>query len=299
MPRSNIENLPIPPKRYRPNCSTENPNGIITFETKQDARREDKKRVKALKRQLKRDGHLLSPKKRTKIIQLIKDIKHAKSQASSVYMRKQRIRIAGNLWQIIDEGEAASSCFTLIPRTWEFPGEQLHKADPIILLAQLRQALIRDGADAAGGWLFVGLHGEHEPTEDIYRLHVHGVATGGMIAVVDRLRKRSNFKSERKPPTSDPVYQRLRMTRETLANLPEPLTYMTQSFWPAKTIFELRLGDTRRQTKKHRIKGPRHTEVLMWQSKHRLRDTTLLMGIRATKSGLEIIRKTYTNGGGI
>jgi hypothetical protein len=118
-----------------------------------------------------------------------------------------------------------------------------------------------------------------------------------MRAVVDRLRKRSNFKSARKGSLSEKVYQRWRMTRQPLSDLPEPLTYTVQSFWPERPIFMSKNGEWERQKEKRRIEEPRHTEVLQWLDWWRLRDTCLLMGISVTRDGFRINQKAYANGG--
>ena len=296
MPRRSIEGLPKPTKRFRPDLVNESSDGKVRFETKGAAKKEDGRRCRGLVFYLKRNGSDLTSEELKRIRRLIKRIKHGISPASAVYMRKHRIRIGGHLWKEIATYAGPVSTFTIIPKSWEFAAGQLHKADPSLLLERLRQSLIRAGALGTGGWLFLGVHGEYEPSTGVYRLHGHGCAFGSMIKVVDRLRKRADYKSVRSQSTPDPVFRRLRMSRKPLSDLPNPLTYTVQSFWPSKAVYELMPGDTRRQLEKHRIKEPRHTEVLLWLDSFRLHDLTLLMGRRVTKSGLQENRKTYSNG---
>lgn len=217
---------------------------------------------------------------------LAKRIERAVSPASSVYMRKQRIRIGGHLWSMVADDPDAVSTFTLIPRTWEFAGGSLDQADPRLLLEQLRQTLIRCGAQNADGWLFAAIHGEHEPNENIFRLHVHGLAKGGMREVVSGLRERKHYQSSRKGQGTEKVHQRVRMSRQPLDNLPEPLTYITQSFWPERAIFRASTGSLQRQKRKRRIEEPYHSEVLHWLDHWSLNESVLLMGLQVVKSGL-------------
>lgn len=297
MSRRNIENLPMPSKYFRPDRRTENPSGKNRFETKRDAKKEDAYRIKSLQPFLDNSDHLPNGIKKKGIKRLINNIRTASTAASAVYMRGQRIRIAGNIWQTVDEYDGPVSTCTLIPRSCLFAGGQLDKADPTAMIEQLRQALIRDGADKIDGFLVASIHGEHEPSQDHYPLHAHVVVTGGMIQAVDRLRKRRDFRSSRKAENSEDKIQRVRISRKPLADLPDPLTYIVQSYWPAKSRYELRPGEPRRETEKRRIREPHHTEVLLWLDKWPLKSRTLLMGLSVTKSGFKISKKLYTNGG--
>lgn len=49
MPRHSVEDLGSPPRKFRVDRHTDDPSGIITFETVEDCLREDQRRLKALK----------------------------------------------------------------------------------------------------------------------------------------------------------------------------------------------------------------------------------------------------------
>jgi hypothetical protein len=210
------------------------------------------------------------------------------SPASPVYMRKQRSRIGGAMWKLIRTGKwGRVSTFTLIGRGWAFAAGSLSDADAIKLLASVRSDLNRCGAKVADGWLILGIHGEYDPGTGMYQLHVHGVAADGMIGVVDRLRDRPKYRSKRTGPDK---IQRVRISEQPLTDLPSPLTYVVQSFWPCRWSGEVGEDRFARQRRKGRIPEPQHTEVLLWLDRWSLADLILIMKLRVTKGGLKPIK---------
>lgn len=290
MARLSIEDLTKAPKRYRPSRTSRD------FESKRAAVEEDRLRGRRIQVLLKRLDRLGTPLSKESLKQLRTSIGAACTPASSVYMRKQRDRLIGHVWAAVADKIENACTFTLVPRSWEVFGGRLDKVDPRALLQQLRSCLNRAGFEGQGGWLICLIHGEHEPTDDIFVIHVHGVAVGSARAAIDRLRKRRDFQGA---PTKgkERVARRVRMSRQTLTGLPEPFTYIAQSFWPERVAFENVDGKDKRQRDKRRIEEPRHTEVLLWLDRWRLRDTCLLMGIQVTRGGLRATNRTYTNGG--
>lgn len=279
-------------KRFRPSVASSE------FESKKAAAKEDQRRLKGLRRRLQRIDRLDALITANELQQLISDIERALTPASSVYMRKRRNRIAGQLWAAIADIVEEACTFTLVPRSWRYAGGQLHDADPTKLLGRLRSALIRAGFNGKKGWLIVVVHGEHEPTADEFVLHVHGLAVGSARAAIDRLRNQREFRSRKSERKSERVARRVRMSRTKLTDLPDPLSYIVQSFWPERPAFENSRKDWKRQRRKRRIKGPRHAEVLEWLNRWSLGDTCLMMGIRVTRNGFRATRQTYTNGDG-
>jgi hypothetical protein len=178
--------------------------------------------------------------------------------------------------------------FAIIPVTWEFAADKLWTVNAILLMAAFRTALYKVGAAAATGWIFLYLHGEFDPVAKVYRLHVHGIAYGGMVQVVDRLRTLPNYRTARWLPdgSPSPVYRRVRMTRKPLNRLPRPLTYLVQSFWPARALWVSDDGRHRRARQKRRLPEPYHSQVLLWLDKWSIDDLTLMIGLRVTKTGL-------------
>ena len=110
-----------------------------------------------------------------------------------------------------------------------------------------------------------------------------------MVEVIDRLRKLPNYKTQKylKDGTLSPVYRRIKMTRKPLTNLPRPITYLLQSYWPQRALFISDDGARRRARRKRRIAEPQHSQVLLWLDKWNIRDLTLMVGLRVTKTGLQ------------
>lgn len=286
MPRLNLTMLTKPPAGYDPGGRKYRKRGG-KFETKKAAAAEDAKRQKlvATTRKVDASGPWTSE---SAVMRLQEAIAGASTPASSLYMRKQRRRIVGHLWKLVDDTKGIVSFFTLIPRGWEVNAGSLDKFDPQAHLESLRQCLIRGGARTGDGWVIMAIHGEYEPNDGVYRLHLHGLACGGMIAVIDSLRCLKRFKSTRSPNILEKIYQRVRMTRKPLQRLPEPISYVLQSFWPERPIILLPTGRFRRVRSKGRLREPRHTEMLLWLNRWPLDQTTLMMGMEVRKHGLHL-----------
>lgn len=178
--------------------------------------------------------------------------------------------------------------FTIIPRTWEFAPHELEDVEPAKLMAALIAALYGQGAGDANGWAIAFLHGEWDPIAQVFRLHVHGLAYGEMVEVIDRLRTLPNYQTRKhlEDGTLSPVYRRVVITRKKLTDLPRPITYVLQSFWPARAIVISDDGTRRRARRKGRIAEPYHTHVLLWLDRWKIAALTLMVGLRVTKDGL-------------
>jgi hypothetical protein len=182
----------------------------------------------------------------------------------------------------------SATTFTIIPRGWDFTPEELASAIPRLLLAAFLTDLYRKGTASAGGWLYAFIHGEFDPVAGVFRLHVHGACSLEMVPVLDRLRKLPKYKSARKLPNGewDPVFRRVWIRRKALFNLPHPITYLMQAFWPARPIYIDTEGKRRRVRAKQAIPDPYHSIALLWLDRWQLKDLTLLVGLRVTKAGL-------------
>ena len=291
MSRRGIGEIGKPPMRFRVDLAS---NAIGRgFETLDKSRREDLLRAKRVRKSLKKHPEMFDRKAAlalaTKLEQAGEGGETPRSIASSVYMRGLRINVVGAVWQMIRKaGTKKVRAFTIVPRTWEFSGEKLDGVDPKHLMRGLLVALYGRGAAMANGWIFAVLHGEWDPIGQVYRIHVHGFAYGEMVAVIDRLRTLPNYATQRylKDGSLSPVYRRVRVTREKLTNLPEPITYRLQSYWPAKALFISDDGARRRARRKGRIAEPHHSQVLLWLDRWSISDLTLMVGLRLTKTGL-------------
>lgn len=283
-----IANLPLPPRRYRLHKISRKEGGASeVFETREAALREDMKRIRALKRSAR---YRPQCSKVNASFDLAKKIESAaskgslaKSLASARYMRKYRIRVVGWLWQLSDDdSEFNVRCFTLISSAWVVPADKLKQFDPDVILVRLRADLYRCGAGSANGWLFCGVHGEFDEIHRVYRLHVHGIAAGEMLEVLKQLRRLRKFRSSPRGGALQAIVP-VHINRRPPANISASISYCLQSFWPART-YEDWTGSSKR-TRRRRIPEPWHCAYLQWLDQQTLNSMTLLVGLRATKSG--------------
>lgn len=284
MGRLGVSDLPYPSKPYRIDRLKGGLGGGPIFETRTNARNEDFHRARSLTKVAAR----YSSSDLTATLDLARRLASGQScdrrtLASSRYMRRFRLRLIGALWPLVADGPwtpGEVSSFTAIPRGWSFTPGTLETADPRKLLARLRSQLNRAGAKDADGFLIAHLHGEFEPQSRIYQLHVHGIAAGGMIAAIDRLRTTPSY-------TSDGLVRgRMHISRKPLKDIPYPLGYPFKSYWPCRRIGRVgREGLIKRQRGHHRIPEPYHSQVLLWLDRWSVSDLTLLMNLRVGRDG--------------
>tara|TARA_R110002124_G_scaffold101462_6_gene249069 strand:+ start:31870 stop:32802 length:933 start_codon:yes stop_codon:yes gene_type:complete len=303
----NIGNLPSPPQKYDP---ARRRNRVFTgFETTAKAREEDQLRLTMLRKQqqIAWDAYDLNyaTDLRTladKFEQALRENKTPQTCASSLYMREHRRNISGWLAHQASRSKAEVAMLNVVPASWKVNASDLHLIDPTRMLEQVRSALNRCGANKASGALIIGFDGEYEPTENIYQLHFTCLAFGEMIEVVDRLRTKPKYRSCRKVRDDDDLFadtvrQRVHRTRKPISNLIKASTYVIKSFWPSRAIFIDENGKRQRTRIKRRLPEPHHSQYLLWMDRWSIGDFTLMMGLRATNSGLKSIKKPNTNGG--
>ncbi len=285
MTLSRLASLAWPERRYR--IYRLRPGGKASkgFETKTDARLEDRRRRKRLARATKSAHRLIDQRALRSLLDRLltaeqPNAKPAPTLASHRYTRDQRIRFTGALLKLVEKYPANQlRTFTLLPAGWEIPAADLNETDPKKLLARLRSTLVRLGASQANGFLIAVLHGEFEPGEKVYRLHVHGLAGGEMIAVVDKLRWRAGYR-RRKDVYYPVVLQELR-------NRPNQLSYLFKSYWHSKRIGPVGSeGKRKRDNKGKRLSEPYHSQKLLWLDRFDLGDLTLLIHCRVESANL-------------
>ena len=294
MPRPNIGDLKRPAKRFRITFTPRGAGGV-SFECCRAVRRENVVRIRMAKADARLNPSI--GKRVRRLIALLDPDKPKQNEAgnlvSAVAMRVFRIRLVGALLRLIEENPYRRlSVVTLLPAGPKFVVPTLKGVDPRRLLEIVRADLNRCGAKTATGWLILALHGEFDDVSQLYRLHFHAVASGGMVAVVDKLRKLRKYQSKRldlekhRTATDKPI----KISRKPITNLPTTLAYVLQSFWPARSITEIGNGLLRKQRKKRRIPSPQHTEVLLWLDQWELKDMVLLMKIHVSKGRLKLSR---------
>lgn len=183
--------------------------------------------------------------------------------------------------------------FTVVPEGWSVLLGMLYGIDPVRLLEAFRQHLYRS-ATVLGlnleGQLFVALHGAYDPATKTFPVHLHGLARGGMIPIVDGLRDLPKYRRAMPNDGRDAANTPVHISSGPSANMPDQLTYMLKRYWPERETYL----DTDGLRKAYGgptkgIRGPAYAEHLAFLNNWRLEDLTMIMGMRATSKGLVVL----------
>jgi hypothetical protein len=293
MPGKGIGDLPMPADRFRPDrMQPSTKPRLLTsfprsgFETAEQAAAEDALRSRKLKAAIGLSGEEKAAA--LKLAECLDMPDTPTTLASSRYVHDHRTPVAGNMAMLCDQFPDARP-FTVIPRGWQFPHDQLECAHPGKLMKTIGADLYRKGAAKADGFLIAFAHGEYDPGTKLYQLHGHGLAAGGMLMILDQLRalpKYSGGKRGRGEQANS--VQRLRIERSEIDNLPLTMAYCLQSFWPSRWSGEVGNGAMVRERRKGRIPDPHHSRVLLWLNRWRLNDLCLLLHVRVTNGGFSV-----------
>lgn len=198
--------------------------------------------------------------------------------ASSAYMRRFRLRFVGAVLKLIRNDPAVQiGVVTIIPRDWRIPGRALPAVKPKQYLERFRQQLVRAGLKDANGWMIAFLHGDYDPSHDTYQLHLHLVATDGLLPLLDKLR---NLPVYRPRDPAQPGYVRQPIRVLALSSPARRVSYyLAQAFWPSKPSYQ-KDGVWRRSRLRQRIPDPRLAEWLMWIDRQGFGDLLMLRGCR-------------------
>lgn len=285
MSRLPITGLRLPLPQYRSDRAAPCERSGHSFETMAEARAEDLERAARIRAACWATD---APFDRDAALALADNLErsglgrgHHESMTSKVYMGLQRICIGGALWQLVDEHPDWNT-FTVRPRGWLFTAEELASLDPRKLIKALRSALDRQRRGEPLGFLVAAVHGEFDEASGLYDVHLHGVADPRMLDVVDRLRDLPNYRCRR---ARGDKAARVVIGRRRLSNLPFPLMYPFQAYWP-KRWRGLIDGVEYRGNVRGRIPEPYHTNLLLWLDRWSLADITLLMGAHVGRGGL-------------
>ena len=291
--RSKTENLFLPPAATDDLCHLlQAGSGKAGFETRRDARREDSLRS-ALLRSYARGcrfaaSSAVSPILSQQALDLADRV--ASNQglvmksptfASAKWMRRHRRHFCGAVFKaFFFYYWSKTEIFTLVPnRGWLIPRGDLSQIQPRRLLKTFRQQLVRTGLPCKDGWIIANLHGEYSAEADAYQLHVHLLAIGDAISIVDALRQLPMYR-----PCHDKSIGSVQrpVVRLHLADPARQISYyLAQAFWPLKPIF-MRNGKLHRARRRHRLPPPCLVEFLMWIDRQDFRDLVLLYGCRIT-----------------
>lgn len=261
------------------------------FETSAAAEAEDCHRAHALKAYRRSIPEELRPS--------AKDLKKRLSAtgtprtlASARHYRNLRIRIVGGLLALCERWPRGHlRTFCAIPKGWVVPADELDQVEPSKMIAQFRAHLVRAGAAAADGFLVAFLDAEFEPTSRTYVFHLHGFVGGGMIAVVDSLRKRSAFK--RRPDCAFPL--KLASIRRN-SERAKTFSYALKPFWKCRGVLK-KDGEerSRRQRLSTRIPEPDHIRSLLWKDRISIGDLAILMKCKVTLKGLALTHQALNS----
>jgi len=209
--------------------------------------------------------------------------------ASSLYMRDWRLRAVGWLWLLQDDPvNAPVTTAHILPTSWIVPAQDLMLANPNELLECFRADLNRNGAVDADGFLFAALHGEYNPHDECFHLHLHCVVSMGMIEVVEKLRKIERGRLQ-KTPNLNKQRPPIRIDSFPLYNLPEPISYCCKSYWQMKGYDDPLSGELKRG-KGRRIPEPWHSLYLTWLDQWKLEELTLMMKLSVRAGQLHVNR---------
>jgi hypothetical protein len=86
------------------------------------------------------------------------------------------------------------------------------------------------------------------------------------------------------------VRRPVRRSRKPLADLPRPLAYIWQGWWPAHARGDgsTAEGNNQRHRRKRHIPEPFHSQSLLWLDRERIDDMTLMIGLYVGSEGFVV-----------
>lgn len=163
--------------------------------------------------------------------------------------------------------------FHAVLARWTFPANALLKFDPERFAERFRYHVRECTADATEGFLLARVHGEYEPNSDTIWPHFHGVAAGGMVPVLRKLKRRYRALDGARPPRTKIKICKLR-------DCGKQVDYIFQSFWPSR--YRGPASDNKwkviRQRKKGRMPEPYHSMWMLLIDKTKPYDLIIVVG---------------------
>jgi len=297
MSQHSVENLTKPPKGFNPAKAPKPNSKKRGFETVTNAQNEDRIRSCVLRRVAKT---LSKGRDRSSMEKLAADLDGnavPETCASYRHMRARRNAVIGHLWRVMDAVPTMPrGTVTVMVRGWEIQPDDLHLIDPRRLLEQFRADLNRCGLARADGFAFFGLHGEYNSLTGKFDLHLHGVHVGGIGDVLGAMRKRPKYQPAIiECQGARKKVNRVKVSMRPMENMPYPITYALQSWWPRRDTF-VAGGKVKRSKARKRIPDFPHAMWLLWMDRWTVSNLTLMVGMRVTKKGLvHVERRTRTN----
>ena len=247
------------------------------MKTELESRDETVTRVKLLKRAYKACRKPIRRKRLKSLFQLLEssldaDCPHP-TLASDVFANSLREGEVNLVEQALADYDAEQiRVFHAVLARWAFPANTLLKFDPERFEERFRYHVRECSADATDGFLLARVHGEYEPNSDTIWPHFHGVAAGGMVPVLRKLKRRYRDLDGRTPPRTKIKICRLRDRKQ--------IDYIFQSFWPSRYRGSASNdeGKVIRQRKKGRMSEPYHSMWMLLMDKTKPYDLIIVMG---------------------
>jgi hypothetical protein len=276
-----LEDLPLPPSRYRVDKHSRG------FETLEDVRVEDALRAKQLRKAAAKHGGAWGKRARNLADRIDPALNPAISHtlASARYMRRLRIRVAGHLWRLVDQDKTGTvrRC-DVVKAAWACDIADLLDETPGRLKNEFRSTLNRAGVPGATGFLFAALHGDFSHEREEFQPHYHLIVSGGMNGVVDGLRNKRGFRVSRSQRSTAPVSQPVRKSKGPLSDVPYAVTYLLKSYWPQRTADRRDPITGKKLRSRHtRIREPFHSTYLLWLDRFKLDDLIIKINMNIHK----------------
>lgn len=288
--------LPKSKKPHRLDRDTRHEDGVVRFRDRETELRRDIRRAKILGDV----GDLAGWEvERARDLQERLSIANqtgipATTLASAVYHREARMPILSSLWKKVEEHPDQPQGFvTLRPQGMLVRADDLHSVKPDSLVKRLRNDFNRQGITTAPGFGFFGLDADFDANRygGVFDFHFHGIKVGEKRNAIENLRKMRKYDPSRADPLERGLKESHRVeVKETLFNLPNPITYCLESWVPHRPTRIVEDGSRKRSTTKREIPSPYKQRWLIWMDMWSIEDFVLLSNLRPTKSGFQLIR---------
>lgn len=272
--RPGIEDLAMPPKRYRPSKCLED------FPTAKAAERELRTRVRLLA-ETTHQG-LWGDAARTLSERLAAD---EETLANNKVMLAWQDRIVGQLYRLIEHQAHQDVCtFTIAKMVWAKHPVELDVAVLEAIERQVRKnvADLKRKLSPRHGWIFATIEASYDVKLVCYQFHLHGTASGDYIGIIDGLKRLRSYKPWKNIPGIPDCKHPVRRSREPLTKMPSPINYAFKSFWKV-----------RKGGRVVRLPGDEHTRMLMFLDQCKVKDLTILINLGIENGALKELGTQY------
>jgi hypothetical protein len=198
--------------------------------------------------------------------------------SSSLAMRRIRQRVIGALLHALKHHPNSDlQTFTILNEQWVFTPEQLNSITAKSIKNQFRSHLERAGVLGFPGPFIAFLHGEFEPTKEVYVLHFHGVTTAKKAEALRGLKTQPGYVQ------SDTGAAAIKI--QNVNDRASQFSYLIKSYWPQKAVRKYSDGKWRRDRKPSRITGLFQIRCLLWLDRQELGNLTIMSGCWSPRNG--------------